>query len=258
MLDRNIDDYPEYHRQTWVQVQERHPDRTSVCGALFAEITSTSASIDDRSRAADLYRFFSYKRGLRTFDKLASEFCTAIITKFNEPDDFPWGPERNFYGTLLFAIARIDSPESHSVLKGYLSSIESPHLRADVLEAMAFEENEFDAELVFRILEEETDEPILLSALYALLYRTPPIGADTLRQRISSFLKHDSGRVRSYTVQVLQFDSESLGAISKLADDPDSEVQRAVAEAIRFNEWDGEGSYTTLAASELLDHTGGR
>ena len=97
----NINDYPEFHRETWAQVRERHPDRITACSALLSEIASTSARRDDRKRAADLYGLMSYKRGLRTFDKIAWNVCNSISAKLSEPESFPCGPERNFFGALL-------------------------------------------------------------------------------------------------------------------------------------------------------------
>lgn len=242
MLDRNINDYPEIYRETWKRVQERHPNRTTAGGALFAEIASTSASIDDRNRAADLYGLMSYKRGLRTFDKIAWNVYNDISAKLSKPESFFCGSERFFFSALLRAIARIDSPESHSVLKRYLFSIENPHLRADVLEAMAFEKNEFDAELTFSTLEGENDEPLLLSGLYALSFHGSDLDPETVRKRFLPFLEHESGLVRSFTVEVLSYDRENLDVISKLSDDPHAGVRDYVAAAIRYIEMDDETS----------------
>ena len=236
VLGRNIEDFPESHQETLAKARKRHPDKVTKCGALLAEITSPTASINERWLATDLYGLFCYKRGLRTFDAIASEVYADIVAKWDEDDWSVTSSERFFFDTLMHAIAAIDSPESHSTLLRYLDSVEIDLLRATVIDAMSREGREFDAELIFKILEEETKEKFILSGLHVLKFHSSYIVDETLRSHVSPFLKHESAWVRGYAVEVLMFEKGSLEAIKELSDDPDAEVRRTVATAIRYSE----------------------
>ncbi len=214
------------------QVRSRHPSRSSACGALLSEIASTSIDLESRVRAARLYGDLSCKRGLGTLNRVSRTLCSEIVGELSETEDFPTGVKRYFFSALLSAIARMDRPDSHALLVRYLFSIQNPHLRADVLEAMAFEVRMFDVDLVLRILEKECDEPMILSGLYALSFPGANIDSEDVQGRVSPFLRHQSDSVRAYTVRLLSYCVENRELIQKLSDDPDGEVRESVRDAL--------------------------
>jgi len=108
-------------------------------------------------------------------------------------------------------------------------------LKSDVLEAMAFESEMFDMDLVLDVLAHETKEPILLSALYAVMFHSSRVDATGLRQALGPFLAHESGNVRMYAVRAFgcSGDRGTRALISKLKSDPNAYVRDAVADALR-------------------------
>lgn len=213
-------------------VRQRHPSRRSICGVLLAEVSSSQSEIGERSQAALLLFLRGCRRGLKVLDRVAWEAHAAIMSGLHADDEFPVGKQRYLLSAVLFAIARTDSFSSHAALVGYLDSFKNVHLRSDVLEAMAFEEEMFDLELVMGFLVEDAEEALLLSALYAMEHKATSVEeVEEVRQRVTAFLGHPSAMVRTYAVRVLMFDPESAGMLSALAEDPDPYVREAVAEA---------------------------
>ncbi len=108
-------------------------------------------------------------------------------------------------------------------------------LKSDVLEAMAFESEMFDMDLVFDVLAHETKEPILLSALYAVMFHSSRVDATALRKALRPFLSHASGNVRMYAVKAFGWseDKRTRALISKLKSDPNADVREAVADMLQ-------------------------
>ncbi len=218
------------------RIRSKHPDKATLCGALLAEIDSTSASLEDRFWAAGLFALRAYKRGLRTLDRVASDVYADLSDKWVEDDWSTTHHERNLLSTVLDAIGGIDSPQSHAVLLRYLDSIDITLVRSFVITAMWREKDEFDADLVFSFLEEDANEHILESALATLTLHCLSIDAHALRSRVTPFLKHSSANVRHTAVDALMLDRGSIDAIKALSDDPESFIRDSVAYAIRHNE----------------------
>ena len=108
-------------------------------------------------------------------------------------------------------------------------------LKSDVLEAMAFESEMFDMDFVLDVLAHEKKEPILLSALYAVMFHASGVDATALRQALGPFLTHESGNVRMYAVRAFGWteDKRTRALISKLKSDTNADVREAVADALR-------------------------
>jgi hypothetical protein len=108
-------------------------------------------------------------------------------------------------------------------------------LKSDVLEAMAFESEMFDMDFVLDVLAHERKEPILLSALYAVMFHSSRVDATALRKALRPFLSHESGNVRMYAVRAFGWseDKRTRALISKLKSDPNADVRESVAYALR-------------------------
>lgn len=113
--------------------------------------------------------------------------------------------------------------------------MKSIELKSDVLEAMAFESEMFDIDLVLDVLAHKTKEPILLSALYAVMFHSSHVDATALRKALRPFLSHGSGNVRMYAVRAFGWseDKRTRALISKLKSDPNADVREAVTDALR-------------------------
>lgn len=190
-------------------------------------------SLIDRGIAARIYGYKPCKRGLAALGEVAWSLQSDLVIDVGETG-FPRGPKRRLFQDVLFAISRIDSQASHSVLRRFLDLNQNPHLRSDVLEAMAHELEAYDTQLILDILKNESQEPMILSGLYALMF--PGAGPRTagLRECASSFLTHQSGSVRAFAVRVLMTTGKDRDTISRLSNDQDPGVQEAVADALRF------------------------
>jgi hypothetical protein len=84
------------------------------------------------------------KRGLKALDRVVQSAYLILTSQLVSNESFPQGKERYFLSAILFAIARSDTSASHSQLVGYFNSFKNSYLRADVVEAMAFERSHFD------------------------------------------------------------------------------------------------------------------
>jgi len=219
------------------QIRRLHPTRTSSCRALLSEIGSNPGSTELRFMAARLHGSMSCKRGMYTLRRQVLLAYSACCQNGLGRDEFPVGTERYMLGALLYAIARIDRKCSHSLLKQCFWHFTNSYLRADVLEAMAFEDRVADIEFVLGILDRETDRAIIESGLYALkvLPKRQPLG-DMCRATLVSLLAHESESIRAEAVRVLASDSEFKSVARSLAHDPSPEVREALADARFQNE----------------------
>ncbi len=224
-----------HHRMQLIRIRQKHPARASICGALLSELSSASATTNDQNTAAFLLGQLSCRRGLKVLEQLARSTHECLQANGGGEDSFITGEDRNLFGALLYAIARIDTPASHASLRNLYSSMKNIELKSDVLEAMAFETEMFDMDFVFDVLAEEAKEPILLSALYAVMFHASRVDASALRQALGPFLTHESGNVRMYAVRAFgcSEDKETRALISKLKSDTNAEVREAVADALR-------------------------
>lgn len=215
------------------EVQGRHPHRTSVCGALLSEVASSGADVDSRSMAARLLGSLLCKRGLKVLTRILQDLHRVIETDEIDGSGHLDKPERDFLRAILIAVARMESPSSHALLEDCLNTFRSAHLRSDVLEAMAFEGAMFDMSLVAPFVADDTPEPMLLSALYAL-YVSPVASENSplLKRLVAPCLEHGSVNVRVFAVEALSHHRDNLDLISALRDDPDPGVREAVAEAL--------------------------
>lgn len=148
-------------------------------------------------------------------------------------DDYWVGPpERALLCDQLFAVACMDTAASHETLVSLLRSSPSHLVRADVLEAIAFEKERFDLELVRSFASEGVTTPELLSALYALRFsRYVDARPYEARARLEPLLRHDYPLARAMTIEVLMHRAENVDLILPLADDPSEMVRQIVEEA---------------------------
>lgn len=214
------------------RIQARHAQVRSPCGALLAELSDRRASLADRTIAARLHGLWPCRRGLSTLARVADTLINELETEFGS-DRFPCGAKRYFMSTILSAISSIDTQASHSVLIKHLRSLTNPDLRADVLEAMALEWQTFEFELMREFLSDESPEPILLSALYALRFPHSEPLPPSLFPHVIPLLQHRSASVRAYAVQVVVYFPDALPLLMKVESDVDNEVRTVAAEAIR-------------------------
>jgi HEAT repeat protein len=175
------------------------------------------------------------RRALGPLERLLPD----LVAKVEASSDY-WGgpPERYFLDSILYAIARVDSDRSHAVLARLLRESPSHLVRADVLEAMAFEKESFDVELVLPFASERAETPEILSAIYALLFHDYA-NRDPERARAVTLplMTHPYRRVAAYAIEMLQTHKPNLDFILTFADDPDPSVRQSVQEAIRYSEW---------------------
>lgn len=212
------------------EIRRRHPSRSSNCGAVLAEIFG-AASEDDRLRAISLMgSALRCQRGIGQLERLIRN----LERRF---DDGTAGWEEDRLITALFkCLGFIDTPRSHAVLERAARTANHPMVRANALEGMCFESETFDTNLVLSFLKEETSEPELLSALYALQWK-PYLSKrrKDARRRIGALLAHPSHNVRLYAVETLggpMIQAENLDLIAPLVDDPSPAVRRMVEDMI--------------------------
>ncbi len=224
-----------HHRLQLIRIRQKHPARSSVCGALLSELRSPSASTNDLNSAAFLLGQFSCRRGLKVLDQLAWSTHDRLQPHGGKEGSSITGDDRYLFSALLYAIACIDSPAAHASLRNLYSSMKNIELKSDVLEAMAFESEMFDMDLVLDVLAHETKEPVLLSALYAVMFHSSRVDATALRKALRPFLSHESGNVRMYAVRAFgsSEDKRTRALISKLKSDPNADVRESVADALR-------------------------
>lgn len=208
----------------------RHSHRKSIRGALLAEI-AWGDSLANRGKAAFFFGLLKYRVGLRVIEKGVLE----VLGNFG-PDDPPWGegsPERSFLSYLLFALGSMDTPGSHALLAKLIRESPSCVVRADALEACAFEEEQFDWDLVFPFVTEEAAQCEILSALYALEFHSYAIvRPEEARERVAPLLTHSYSMIREFALRVLLFGPDNLDLILPLRDQHPGTVE----EAIRMHE----------------------
>ncbi|MGV3614483.1 MAG: hypothetical protein ACO1SV_04025 [Fimbriimonas sp.] len=215
------------------EIQARHPHRTSVCGALLAEVMSKDP-LADRSRAALHLGLQNCSRGLGALERIIPDLVKKV-----EASTDPWsGPsERDFLYNLLFAVAVMDSEQSHALLDRLLHESSSHLVRADVLENMAFEDVQFDADLVIPFASDSAQPPEILSALYALEHKDfANQRPEEARALAVPLLKHAYPGVRSFAVSMLKWRAANLDLLLPLADDPSGDVRSEVEDAARMSE----------------------
>ena len=224
-----------HHRLQLIRIRQKHPSRSSICGALLSELRSASASTNDLNSAAFLLGQFSCRRGLKVLDQLAWSTHDRLQPNGGEEDAFITGDDRYLFSALLYAIACIDSPASHASLRNLYSSMKNIELKSDVLEAMACESEMFDMGFVLDVLAHETEEPILLSALYAVMFHASPADSTVLRKALRPFLSHESGNVRMYAVKAFGWseDKRTRALKSKLLKDANADVREAAADMLQ-------------------------
>ena len=224
------------HRQIELTtIRQKHPARSSICGALLSEVRSASATTNEQNMAAFLLGQFSCRRGLKVLEQLTWSVHDRLQPNGGEEDSFITGEDRDLFGALLYAIARIDTPASHASLTKLYSSMKNIELKSDVLEAMAFETEMFDMDFILDVLAKEAKEPILLSALYAVMFHASRVDATALRKALGPFLTHESGNVRMYAVRAFGWseDKRTRALILQLKSDANADVREAVADALR-------------------------
>lgn len=212
------------------QVRAKYSRRKSATEALTLEIL-TGSDLADRRRAALLLVLLRGRPRLGRLKRLIAELVVKVEAT---NDEWLGPPERNLLCNLLLAFGFMDTKRSHAVLARLACESASHLVRADALEAMAFEKRFFDLDLVLPFLHETTSTPELLSALYAIQYtgyaKNRP---DDARERLRPLLNHPYGHVRAYTVDILGNDPSNFSLIETLQDDPHMLVREWVADALR-------------------------
>ena len=161
----------------------------------------------------------------------------ADLVRTVEANDEEWvgPPERRLLDGILMAMGPMDTARSHLLLVHLLRNSQSHLVRADALEAMAFEKERFDFDLVRPFASDRVSPPEILSALYALRYydyaNRRPEGA---RECVSPLLRHEHPMVRVYGIELLMLNASNLDLILPLGDDPSPHVRKAVAEAAEW------------------------
>jgi HEAT repeat protein len=213
-------------------VRSRHTNRKSACGALLADILS-DGDLRERWRSAHAFGSLGCSRGIQSLLPLIEKLESRVIPPHHEHEAHQ-REERELFHALLMALGFTDCPAGHAVLERLVTLSSNPIVRADALEAMAFEEEQFDLELVLPFVSSEATFWEIISALYALLFkgyaRKNP--GDAFR-RIAPLLLHEHPMVRVSAIEVLQEDRSNQNVILELKDDP-SEVVRQVVDEARF------------------------
>jgi hypothetical protein len=217
--------------------KERHPDKRSDWGALLADIVD-GKDIKERCSSAHFFGAVrEYRRGVRKLEAVISEFEGRV--EVPQDGEREWGDgERQLCRYVLIALGFMDTAEAHAVLERLVLNTKNVEIRADALEAMAFEHEFYDLKLILPFISLGADEPSLLSALYALQFRDylEKNRADA-RKRIRPLLKHPSHWVRIYAVNAMSFQRGYRSLILELNDDPDPLVAQAVVEALQQIDW---------------------
>jgi hypothetical protein len=212
--------------------KERHPNKKSDWGALLADIVD-GKDIKDRCSSAHFFGTVrNYRRGVRKLEAVISELEGRVDVP--QAGKREWGEgERQLCNHVLIALGFMDTAEAHAVLARLVLHTKDAQVRGDALEAMAFEHEFYDLNLVLPFISMEADEPSILSALYALQFRDYlKEKRSDARKRIRPLLKHPSRMVRIFAVDAMSYQRGYRSLILELKDDPDPLVAETVLEAL--------------------------
>jgi hypothetical protein len=213
-------------------LKTRYANKHSECGRLLAHIRSDD-DLSQRSLSAHTFGLIGYRRGLKQLEHLTRKLCKELsrLEEFGTP-------ERSLLSSVVFAIARMDTEQSHAFLATLLSTSNDYRVRADVMEAMAFEKDTFDIELVVPFLSTESHTIELMyaepmSALYAIMFHPSEArkrrGLATL---IAPCLRHEIAHVRYFAAQALAYSRSNRRLIEQQQNDPDPHVLEAIRSAL--------------------------
>ena len=224
--------HKEYQQAHIESVQIQYPCRVSVCGALLEDVVN-GTDLESRCRSASLMFSLRCKRGLGRIEPLMYRLSDSMQSL----DEWGKSEEATLFNLLCVAVGRIDSPKSHSLLRRLFDTYDDSRIRGDVLEGMAFEEEQFDWKFVLESVRSEIHISQLLSALYALQFKFYALKfPQEAQELITPFLKDERPMVRVFAIQLLMFNCINKPAIMELADDGHKAVREQVNAAIR--EWE--------------------
>jgi hypothetical protein len=225
--------YLELQRENLARVRALHPYRRSDCGAVLDEFL-TAPELEDQVSAVYLFAGLECRRGFKRMENALPELLRKVEA---ETDEWIGPPERRLFAGMLYAIAQMDTPESHACLVHLLHNSPSHLVRDDVLEAMAFEKRQYDRELILPFLALDCSTPEILSALYALQYKgyVTEQPEDALA-RVLPLLDHPHVMVTVYVIELLKEHPPNLARLLQLRDHPSPHVQKALGEAVAYAE----------------------
>jgi hypothetical protein len=203
------------------EVRQRHPHRTSDGGALLCEIL-TSTSLSDQSQAAFIYWLMGFRRGLKDL----TAFAEQMIPRIHE-----CGKEKYLFAYLMDAIGKMDTPASHAVVVQFVNG-PTPRIRSCALDAMTWEDKQFDLNLVMPFVSMDLDQAEILSALWVLDWKRYGRKHREARERLEVFLTSPDPHVRGYAVRVLGQHKANMDLVKSLKDDPDLYVRQEVDEMV--------------------------
>jgi len=214
------------------RMRRRHPSRSSDCSVLLEEILK-GKKLEHRKEAAGIFGSKECKCGLNKLKTLAARLEQSIPLP-EEDEWFVSSDSETLLDRVLWAIARMDNPASHEVMKAMLRS-KNRCVRADVLEMMAFEKKTFEAKLILPFISDKRHPCEILSALYAVQYRSNLSKPGTAAQRrMVSMLKHEHPNVRIFAIEALSFHPSNRDLIESFKNDPDKWIRKAVAEGLHM------------------------
>ena len=188
--------------------------------------------MDDRSRAAHELGLHRSRRGIGALESLATRL-QRVVEAYQEE----WGgpSERRLLGAILITLGYMDTPRSHAHLARLIRESTSHVVRADALEAVAFEKEQFDFDLVLPFALDRSHPAEILSALYALEFHNyANVRPEEARAVVRPLLVHPYPMVPVFGIGLLMFRASNLDLILPLANDPNEHIRKAVVEAVEF------------------------
>jgi hypothetical protein len=214
------------------ELKTKHTNRCSACGVLLSEIVQ-GVDLSDRVVAAMSFGYLKCRRGVKQLRRTALELAKQIDG--GGVAGVYYSTHRQLLNSILWAVAGMDTPQSHAVLVKLLEECRDQYIRGDVLEVMSREEKMLDKSLLLPFLSVRAEPPEITSALYTL-ESTDYVNRnwrDALR-RVTPLLEHPVPYVRSRAIFLLGWRRKNRDLVFRMLDDPDPGVREYAQQALEI------------------------
>lgn len=191
-------------------------------------------------RAAIILSLLGYRRGLKSYQRILSEFEERAV-RLASPgllDAWEWTEEARFVRELLPTIGMIHSEEAHAELVRTARHSPLKGFRCYAIDGMAYEETYFDIEILLEVLRTEEDTDMVCSALWALQFHTYRLKGRRrlMRDYVLPLLAREVPRIHQYAIDVLKVEPLFMEAIRPFLSDPNTVTAESARDAIDFME----------------------
>jgi len=200
----------------------KYPDIKTTRGRLFAEVRF-GESFKSRKEAAFILCLLGYRRGFKTFTSMISEYEKHYL---EEEGTWCYTDEKLFVCDLPLILGMMNTVEAHEELVRIVNNSRFPWLRAAALDGMAYEEDFLDIFFAMKVLKDEPEALVRLSAMWVMLFNTYPNPGHERRRLMRKYIVprlHDENNlVRQYALDILAFEPSFANDIRSVLDHPDA------------------------------------